>query len=1291
MIRKILSNILIFVLVLSSVLPSLAFAENESITLKVGIKDEFTTKSERITFDLWARTEDDEKIDDDYVSVTNNGNPVDINWSDQVKTSYTAYLEEGLNEINIVVDYNGEVIEKELLITYEYAEDGEIIGEFTFSMDGFVVGLDYLIEPVKIPIVKGENAAIHLERILADYGYESYYSGSPEGGYYLSSIYGGVLPEREPNIPDAIVEALDNYGAYIDDSDYDPIDNGLGEFDFNYLSGWMYAVNNEFPNVGFSDYYLMEEDVMRVQFTVAYGSDIGGGYALGNGEDNQFFERVSKDDLTEIMASINSASGVDYLKANANIADSYEHAMETIRTVDIDQESLNEATKQLTEAYKDEKINAFNYAIEQLPDEPTIKYRQQIQKMKWEYENLTANEKEQIINFEKLENIFSNYQQVIDAYNQSEAQKIIDLINTLPAVEDIQLSDLDLLKKVEEAFANLTDEQTVFVTNYNVLKEVRKQMNVLIKEDNKRKAQPYIDRINALPKLEDITLEHEELVLSLNTEVQRLSSAISSEITNRSILTSIVTKINSMNREISNEVTNLINKLPKASEVTLKHKVQIEELLRRYNALSKNQLSNITSSNKTKVKDVEKKLNDLIAAAKAKAKPVIEAISALPEIEHVLLQTEEKVNEITELLKAFSEEEKQFIENVSTFEAVKQQIDTLKQQVETVKNSIAALPTLEEITLSDDVVVKGVRASYEVLTTEQKAHVSNVEKLVSIEERLIELAKEAEQDQLDTEKANAISKAIEDLPSIEQITLLDEQLVTTIREQYELLTEAQKLKVVNVEKLEAIEKRLVELNNIATEEALNQSKALEVVKAIELLPQVEALTLQDEEVVQDVRKQYNALTEVQKQKVTNVEKLETLEKRLVELHNIANEKALDDSKASEVIKAIELLPQVEALTLQDEETLQNVRKQYNALTDAQKKLITNISILEQLEQKMFELQKEKQSISVGQNAVTKKFDEATIETTSNYLLKLLEENDSEKINVQNANGIEIQFTKQQLQALDPSTTLKINASIEEGKLALEFINAETSKQVETNTFVQVKVPLAQFEVDQVKTSVQLPRVFVQVMDGKNVSVPHKVDNGEVILYVKASGSYTSINHVKTFNDITKSFAKSDIEQLASRFVIFGTSDTTYAPKRSINRGEMALLMTRALNVVSTNENQFKDTKGTIYTEAVQAMKDAGLTSQTEFYYPTNAVTREEAASFMYNIITYVTGEKGKGQKELTYKDASKINAVHVEQVKYLTELNILQGDGVNFNPKGTLSREEMAAMLARTLRYLELM
>ena len=55
----------------------------------------------------------------------------------------------------------------------------------------------------------------------------------------------------------------------------------LYEFDCGETSGWMYKVNDWFPNYGCSRYKLQNGDVVEWEYTCELGKDIGGGYATG--------------------------------------------------------------------------------------------------------------------------------------------------------------------------------------------------------------------------------------------------------------------------------------------------------------------------------------------------------------------------------------------------------------------------------------------------------------------------------------------------------------------------------------------------------------------------------------------------------------------------------------------------------------------------------------------------------------------------------------------------------------------------------------------------------------------------------------------------------------------------------------------------------------------------------------------------------------------------------------------------------------------------------------------------
>ncbi len=108
----------------------------------------------------------------------------------------------------------------------------------------------------------------------------------PEDGVILPSapvtFYGGesvfnvLLREMKKNkIHMEFVNVSMYNSAYIEGI------NNLYEFDCGELSGWMYKVNDWFPNYGCSRYRLQDGDVVEWVYTCDLGRDVGGYYAIG--------------------------------------------------------------------------------------------------------------------------------------------------------------------------------------------------------------------------------------------------------------------------------------------------------------------------------------------------------------------------------------------------------------------------------------------------------------------------------------------------------------------------------------------------------------------------------------------------------------------------------------------------------------------------------------------------------------------------------------------------------------------------------------------------------------------------------------------------------------------------------------------------------------------------------------------------------------------------------------------------------------------------------------------------
>src|SRR5699024_3198921 len=301
-----------------------------SVSIETNLEDGLVTKADRQTFDLFAKDANGDKIATKNIIVTNNEEEVAINWDDSDKTSYIIDLNIGINNIIVAIELEGDVITKEYTITRQDAADGDTIGQYVFALEGFSIGIDHIIEPVLVDVKKGSNAAHALDKELLANGFKYVNTGSLDSSFYLSVLYDGSnkVFKKEPKVPEVLKEKVDiNESGYLEDS--------LGEFDFATGSGWMYSVNNSFPNVGFADYYLKDKDVMRVQFTTALGADLGGGRG------NNFFALHNKDALTKEIAKINSSENKKEYLENIAIKKAYDEGLQSLYRIDAVQADLD--------------------------------------------------------------------------------------------------------------------------------------------------------------------------------------------------------------------------------------------------------------------------------------------------------------------------------------------------------------------------------------------------------------------------------------------------------------------------------------------------------------------------------------------------------------------------------------------------------------------------------------------------------------------------------------------------------------------------------------------------------------------------------------------------------------------------------------------------------------------------------------------------------------------------------------------------------------------------------------
>ncbi|MCQ2514740.1 MAG: DUF4430 domain-containing protein [Ruminococcus sp.] len=104
----------------------------------------------------------------------------------------------------------------------------------------------WIFKPAEVQFNEGESVYEILQRVCMDNKIKMEYSWTP--------IYNSVY-----------IEGI----------------HDLYEFDCGSLSGWMYSVNDWFPNYGCSRYEVQNNDVICWKYTCNLGNDIGGNYAVG--------------------------------------------------------------------------------------------------------------------------------------------------------------------------------------------------------------------------------------------------------------------------------------------------------------------------------------------------------------------------------------------------------------------------------------------------------------------------------------------------------------------------------------------------------------------------------------------------------------------------------------------------------------------------------------------------------------------------------------------------------------------------------------------------------------------------------------------------------------------------------------------------------------------------------------------------------------------------------------------------------------------------------------------------
>lgn len=200
---------------------------------------------------------------------------------------------------------------------------------------------------------------------------------------------------------------------------------------------------------------------------------------------------------------------------------------------------------------------------------------------------------------------------------------------------------------------------------------------------------------------------------------------------------------------------------------------------------------------------------------------------------------------------------------------------------------------------------------------------------------------------------------------------------------------------------------------------------------------------------------------------------------------------------------------------------------------------------------------------------------------------------------------------------------------------------------------------------------------------------YNVNTGKVTFTTNHFSRYAVAYYQKTFDDAADYlWAKKEIEVLASKGIISGTTEKTYDPDARIKRADILLLIVKSLGLTAEVDSNFSDVKQSdYYYEAIGIAKKLGLAQgQGENRFnPEELITRQDMMVFIDRALKVMKkiNQEGTSSDLNKFADASLIAPYAAGPASTLVREGLVGGFGEMLNPLEETTRAEAAVVIYR--------
>ncbi|WP_214626350.1 S-layer homology domain-containing protein [Paenibacillus agaridevorans] len=199
---------------------------------------------------------------------------------------------------------------------------------------------------------------------------------------------------------------------------------------------------------------------------------------------------------------------------------------------------------------------------------------------------------------------------------------------------------------------------------------------------------------------------------------------------------------------------------------------------------------------------------------------------------------------------------------------------------------------------------------------------------------------------------------------------------------------------------------------------------------------------------------------------------------------------------------------------------------------------------------------------------------------------------------------------------------------------------------------------------------------------------------EATMHRNTNSLYAVVHAKKSFTDLQGHWSKSDVELLASKQIVKGISQTSFAPDNPVTRAEFVSLLVRALGLVEDDSyvQKFSDISAADwFAGAVGAASRASVISGFEdgSFRPKATITREQMAVMLSNALKFANKTAGApGRLDLqAFEDHADINQWAVAAMADIVHSHIFKGvTETRLVPQGTVTRAQATVSIKRFLQ-----